>query len=281
MPGFDPRKYDGRRVDEIVRTLNGYVRAVLDEARAAYRLCLLQDNLSEHLQGYVRMHLWQVEKKLGGHARYFSQAGQDRYVAERIFRNRRNGTFVEIGGYDGWEGSNCVFFEKVLGWTGMVVEASPGLVRRIGETRSARVVHAAVADRDGTAEFLEVTSGMKQMGGLTDHYPAEQLRRLRRAEGHAETVVAVPATRLDTLLRAHGMKRIDYCSIDVEGAERAVLRSLDFAEFDITALSIENNRPGHESYQDIMDPAGYRQVTVLGVDEIWVRRSASVLPQAG
>ena len=77
------------------------------------------------------------------------------------------------------------------------------------------------------------------------------------------------------------MKRIDYCSIDVEGAERAVLRSLDFAEFDITAFSIENNRPGHESYQDIMDPAGYRQVTVLGVDEIWVKRSASVLPQAG
>ena len=270
MPGFDPRKYDGRRVDEIVRTLNGDVRAVLDEARAAYRLCLLQDNLSERLQGYVRMHLWQVEKKLGGHARYFSQAGQDRYLAERIFRNKRNGTFVEIGGYD-----------KVLGWTGVVVEASPGLVRRIGETRSARVVHAAVADRDGTAEFLEVTSGLKQMSGLTDHYPAEQLRRLRRGEGHAETVVSVPATRLDTLLRAHGMKRIDYCSIDVEGAERAVLRSLDFAEFDITALSIENNRPGHESYQDIMDPAGYRQVAVLGVDEIWVRRSASVLPQAG
>ena len=227
------------------------------------------------------MHLWQVEKKLGGHARYFSQAGQDRYVAERIFRNRRNGTFVEIGGYDGWEGSNCVFFEKVLGWTGVVVEASPGLVRRIGETRSARVVHAAVSDRDGTAEFLEVTTGLTQMGGLMEHYPAEQLRRLRRGEGHAETVVTVPATRLDTLLHAHGMERIDYCSIDVEGAERAVLRSLDFAEFDITALSIENNRPGHEPYQDIMDPAGYRQVAVLGVDEIWVRRSALVLPQAG
>ena len=275
MTDFDPRKYDGRSLTEIVRTLNDDVRAVLDEARAAYRLCLLQDSLPEHLKGYVRMHLWQVEKKLGLHARYFSQAGQDRYLDERIFLNKRNGTFVEIGGYDGWTGSNCVFFEKVLDWTGLVVEASPRLARQIGETRSAAVVHAAVSDRDGTAEFLDVTSGMTQMSGLLDHYPSAALGRIRRDKRHAETIVTVPATRLDALLRAHGMKQIDYCSIDVEGAERAVLRSLDFDEFDITALTIENNRRGaeRESYQDIMAPAGYRQVAVLGMDEIWVKSS--------
>ena len=278
MPGFDPRKYDGRRVTEIVRTLNGDIRDALEEARAAYRLCLRHDRLAEHLKGVVRMHLWQVEKKLGLHALYFSQAGQDRYLDERIFRSKRNGAFVEIGGYDGWMGSNCVFFEKVLGWTGLVVEASPQLVGRISETRSAKVIHAAVSDRDGAAEFLEVTSGLTQMGGLIDHYDTETLQRIRRDERHSETVVTVPSTRLDTLLRSHGLQAIDYLSIDVEGAERAVLRSVDFDEFDITALSIENNRTGRESYEDVMVPAGYRQVAVLGFDEIWVRQS--VLSQA-
>ena len=219
------------------------------------------------------MQLWQVEKQLGQHSQYFSQAGQDRYLNEQVFRNKRAGTFVEVGGYDGWTGSNCVFFEKVLGWTGLVVEASPQLVRRIGETRSAKVIHAAVSDRDGTAEFLEVTAGLTQMGGLIDHYHAETLQRIRSDERHAETAVTVPSTRLDTLLRAHELEKIDYLSIDVEGAERAVLRSLDFDEFDITALSIENSRPGRESYEDIMAPAGYRQVGVLGFDEIWVRQS--------
>ena len=111
------------------------------------------------------------------------------------------------------------------------------------------------------------------MGGLIDHYHAETLQRIRRDERHLEIAVTVPSTRLETLLRAHGLKKVDYLSIDVEGAERPALRSLDFDEFDITALSIENNRPGRESYEDIMDPAGYRQVAVLGVDEIWVRRS--------
>ena len=211
----------------------------------------------------------------GAHVRYFSQAGQDRYLNEQIFRNRRNGTFVEIGAYDGWMGSNCVFFEKVLGWTGLVVEASPRLVRQIGETRSARVVHAAVSDRDGTADFLEVTSGLMQMSGLVEHYPDETLGAIRLDKRHAETVVTVPAARLDTLLRTHGLRQIDYCSIDVEGAERAVLRSIDFNEFDIAVLSIENNRAGPEpaSYADILGPAGYRRAAVVGKDEIWVRRS--------
>ncbi len=273
MPGFDPRKYHGRRVDEVVRSVNGGIRSVLEEAHAVYQLCLRQKNLPAHKEANLRMWLWQVEKQLGLHSRYFSQAGQDRYLNERLFRNKRDGTFVEIGGYDGWTGSNCVFFEKVLGWTGLVVEASPQLVRRIDETRSAKVIHAAVSDRDGTAEFLEVTAGLTQMGGLIDHYHAETLQRVRRDERHSETILTVPSTRLDTLLRAPGLKEIDYLSIDVEGAERAVLRSLDFDEFDITALSIENSRPGRESYEDIMDPAGYRQVAVLGFDEIWVRQS--------
>lgn len=275
MPAFDPRKYEGRRLNEIVRTVDGDIRTVLREAWEAYRFCLRQDHLPEHLKGYVRMHLWKVEKQLGRHVKYFSQAGQDRYLNERIFRNKRNGTFVEVGGYDGWTGSNCVFFEKVLDWTGLVVEASPRLVRRIGYTRRAKIVHAAVSDRDGTAEFLDVTSGMTQMGGLSDHYPEEALRRIRRDERHSEAVVTVPSMRLDTLLRAHGLERIDYCSIDVEGAERAVLHSVDFDEFDIAALSIENNRPGgdSESYEDIMGPAGYRQAAVVGVDEIWVKSS--------
>ena len=58
-----------------------------------------------------------------------------------------------------------------------------------------------------------------------------------------------------------------------KGAERAVLRSIDFEATDIAVLSIENNRAGPEpaSYENIMGPAGYRQVAVLGMDEIWAR----------
>ena len=103
------------------------------------------------------------------------------------------------------------------------------------------------------------------------------LRRIRQDKRHAESLIKVPSTRLDTLWRAHALKKIDYCSIDGEGAERAVFRSLDFDEFDIAVLSVENNHQLQESqsYRDIMGPAGYRPVAVIGMDEIWAKESAA------
>ena len=85
MSGFDPRKYHGRRLDEVVRSVDGGIRSALEEAHAVYRFSPQQKNLPEGPEGDVRMRLWQVEKQLGLHSRYFSQAGQDRYLNERIW----------------------------------------------------------------------------------------------------------------------------------------------------------------------------------------------------
>ncbi|MFZ3584632.1 methyltransferase, partial [Loktanella sp. DJP18] len=52
---------------------------------------------------------------------YASQAGQDRAV-ERILNGKRGGTFLDIGAYDGLTGSNSLYFERCLGWTGLLVE---------------------------------------------------------------------------------------------------------------------------------------------------------------
>ena len=52
-----------------------------------------------------------------------AQAGQDRYVYQRFFRERtKPGTFVEFGARDGSEHSNTFFFENALKWRGILVE---------------------------------------------------------------------------------------------------------------------------------------------------------------
>ena len=61
MSGFDPRKYHGRPLDEVLGNVNGEVRRALEEAHAVCRLCLRQKNLPAHREGHVRMRLWQVE----------------------------------------------------------------------------------------------------------------------------------------------------------------------------------------------------------------------------
>jgi FkbM family methyltransferase len=274
MNRFDSSKYLGLPLGEVLGLASKSVESgteALKEAQNIFRLCLEQ-NIPLHLKGDIRGKLWTVEKQLGFHTRYFSQSGQDRFIYENIFKTRKNGTFVEIGGYNGWQGSNCLFFEKMRNWKGLIVEASPSFVGLIAEIRNCEVIHAAISDHDGTVEFMDVTSGFTQMSGIVNHIDPEQLNVTRENPKHKERIVQVPSMRLSTLLRKYDLREIDYCSIDVEGAERAILDCFDFDEFNISVFSLENQTGNSSgSYEDIMEPAGYRLLSVVGLDEIWVK----------
>lgn len=274
MSRFDSSKYFGLPLGDVLGLAQKSAEsgtAALKEAQNIFRLCLGQ-NIPLHLKGDIGGKLWMVEKQLGFHSKYFSQSGQDRFIHERLFKDKKNGTFVEIGGYNGWQGSNCLFFEKMQNWKGLIVEASPNFVGLIAEIRNSEVIHAAISDHDGTVEFLDVTSGYTQMSGIVDHLYPEQLSAARGNPKHEEKIVQVPSMRLSTLLKKYDLKNIDYCSIDVEGAERAILSCFDFNEFNISVFSLENQaRDRSGSYEDIMEPAGYRLVSVVGLDEIWVK----------
>lgn len=43
---------------------------------------------------------------------YKSQIGQDKYVCEHIFSNKKNGFFIELGAADGLIHSNTYYMEK-------------------------------------------------------------------------------------------------------------------------------------------------------------------------
>ena len=46
------------------------------------------------------------------------------HLAE-LFGGQRNGFFIEAGAFDGEHLSNTLYFEKKLGWTGLLVEPNP------------------------------------------------------------------------------------------------------------------------------------------------------------
>src|SRR5215467_3125531 len=54
---------------------------------------------------------------------YYSQAGQDRWVIERVFRQAKyRGYFVEIGAGNGILISNTYVLERDFAWNGLLVE---------------------------------------------------------------------------------------------------------------------------------------------------------------
>lgn len=269
------QQYKDRPLPEIVRQANELsekAKQSLADAHQLFQLCSRQQ-ADKYKQGILRQKIWEIEQSLGNHRAYFSAAGQDRYIYETYFKDKDDGVFVEIGGYNGWRGSNCYFFEKTCNWTGLIVEASPTQVKEIPGYRSAEVIHAAISDIDGEAEFLDMISGLTQMSGLASEYPEDALARVRSYPGNIEEAVNIKTIRLDRLLDLHAIKHVDYCSIDVEGAERKILSAFDFNSYDVTVISVENSTSDDaRSLIDIMEPAGYELVEVIGSDEIYCKK---------
>ena len=54
-------------------------------------------------------------------------------IISELFKDQKDGFFIEAGAYDGETLSNSLFFELKLGWKGLLVEPNPdalaGLVR--------------------------------------------------------------------------------------------------------------------------------------------------------
>jgi FkbM family methyltransferase len=251
-----------------------------DEAKRALAECyefymsIEQSNreMDIYSRGWLRARIWEIEQVFGHKSVFLSAAGQDQFIYETYFKDKRDGVYVEIGGYDGCRGSNCYFFEKTLNWKGAIVEASPTQVKNIGKYRNAEIVHAAISDKNGLSDFIDVISGATQMSGLAQHYVGSKLSQVRNYPGHSEQKVRVAMMTLGDLLDSLNFKHIDYCSIDVEGAERVILENFDFQSYDISVFSIES-AVGNEtsSLKDILLPAGYSLTAVIGDDEIYVR----------
>ena len=94
----------------------------------------------------------------------------------------------------------------------------------------------------------------------------------KKHPNHIERNIVVSVITLDSLLRKYKMFCVDYCSIDVEGAEKSILKQFRFDDFDISVFSIENNSGNRDkSVQVILESAGYRLIEIIGNDEIYSR----------
>jgi FkbM family methyltransferase len=224
-------------------------------------------------RGQINQQIWECERLNGRRVQYFSQSGQDAFLDEKVFKGKRKGVFVEIGGYDGITGSNCLFFELIRGWSGLLIEPSPTFFARAQEFRRATCLQCAIAGREGEAEFLDVTEGFSQMGGLTATYDAKLRETVEANPRHQGDLITVKTRTLEKVLDQHFLKGIDYISLDVEGGEMAVLSAFPFEKYDITAWTIENNDAKMQIPQ-LMRDKGYNRIEALGVDDVYVKASA-------
>lgn len=234
---------------------------------AATKLQNMDESMSK---GQLRQQLWRLGQMINEDRRFFSQAGQDHFLDQHVFKGKSHGVFLEIGAYDGISGSNTLHFEAFKEWAGILIEADPNLCRASRKNRNSPCLHMAIAPEPGSVKFLSVQSGYRQMGGIVSSLGTAQRSAIENDPRSKTEVISVPSRRHEDVLEEQGLFEIDYVSIDIEGAELGVLSTFPFQKYDITAWTIEANQDAQKII-NLMRENKYRFLAVVGVDLIFAK----------
>merc|ERR1719247_292484 len=71
---------------------------------------------------------------------FYSFEGQDKWIYEELISSgvlqlAERKVFVEVGGSDGIRGSNTLYFERALNWSGILLEADTARAARCKKNR--------------------------------------------------------------------------------------------------------------------------------------------------
>ncbi|HZW61607.1 MAG TPA: FkbM family methyltransferase [Candidatus Babeliales bacterium] len=205
------------------------------------------------------------------YAPYYSQCGQDKYLNEQLFHDKKNGIFIEIGAHDGISYSNAYYFEKYLGWTGLCIEPHPEKFAQLIKNRKALCIQACIASHNGTAQFLKISGEPNMLSGLYDSYDPRHLARVEKElarDGGTKEIITVQTINLTDLLAQHSINYVDFISIDTEGNELDILQSIDFMAIDIEVIIVENNF-NSQDIRDFLASKRYQLLAKFQGDEIY------------
>jgi FkbM family methyltransferase len=174
----------------------------------------------------------------------FSQQGEDIalfHVMQDVLRVAAP-TYLDIGAADPVRGNNT-YLLYCTGGRGVLVEPNPAYVEKLRLRRPKDVVVAAGvgvgAERE--ADYYEIR-GRPSLNTFSPQV-VEDLRAELGGDP-VERVVKMPLVPVNELIATHLGRAPDLLSIDVEGLDLAILRTLDFASWRPGAIIAETIRKG-------------------------------------
>jgi FkbM family methyltransferase len=193
----------------------------------------------------------------------WAQANEDIWLL-RALRDIRPGVdnafYIDVGANDPETDSVTKLFYD-CGWHGINVEPSPTWYQRLLEQRPRDInIQSAVSDRPGEITFYDDRTG--GLGTLVEEI-ASSHRDNHQLSMEPLTVKAITLTEI---CEKYAPANIHFLKIDVEGAEGAVLSSMDFGRFRPWVLCVESHFPlrtdqqTHEEWDQFVLGSGYQFV---------------------
>ena len=182
-----------------------------------------------------------------------------------------NGYYVEIGANDGRSFSNTYVLEKTRNWSGMLIEP---IMHKYFDSRNFRdlkrnkFIYGACVDFDykeaNVKMYFSNLMTTSELGHSKDW--AEAGSNFLKADEEVLPFWATAIVLADVLEREK-VGRIDFLSIDVEGAELNVLKGIDFSKCEIDLILIETE--SHSESVSFLKKNGFEHIVDLGVNHFF------------
>ena len=215
-----------------------------------------------------------------------SQLGEDAVLVQHFFHGPRwacqDGpcpyTYLELGANNGVSMSNTMVFQQ-QGWRGLLIETIPSYCESLKARRCSDVVvcGAVCASRfGGSLDIVDsgASSAAVDMGATKDFVYRWNGGNADKVRARTKRVACAPLSHI--LARAQ-LSAVTFFSLDVEGQEHQVLRTIDWTRFSFGVMIIElpcapNARNGTEAAlaRTLLRNQGYAFLAFQGgMNEIW------------
>lgn len=175
---------------------------------------------------------------------------------ETFFQGMGPGFFLECGAADGETLSNTLLLEMKHNWTGVLIEANPA-------------TYKGIRPRHRNVFSLNVCLSPSAHPATLSFNVVED--NLRSALGEGKGAVLAQCLPLYSILLALGNPTVHYLSLDVEGAEQAVLDSVPWQKVDVKVLTVESSHSSSNGIEAVMKKGGYTMEFKLGEDLVFVK----------
>lgn len=161
----------------------------------------------------------------------YSQLKQDLNVVS--FFNKKTGLFfLDVGANDGKTLSNTYLLEKKYNWKGICSEPLPKAFKQLRQCRNVKCDNNAVFSESGLSlEFSE----SNLFSGLTKYIDKYDFVKRKNK------IIVKTITLQDLLEKYKVEKIIHYFSLDTEGSELEILKSVDFNKHIFLYINLEHN----------------------------------------
>jgi len=185
----------------------------------------------------------------------YSHSNEELIIRD-FFRDCRGGVFLDVGCGHPIDASNTYFLEKHLGWSGIGVDALPEMARKWRRLRPAsKFANYIVTDHAGALEpFYRVELSARDISSIEKPV-------LDPGGGPVQSEeILVSTITLTKLLDDEGVSKIDFLSMDIEGAEPLALAGFDVERFKPELACVEAKVRNRERILKYFADHGYHRI---------------------